>query len=317
MRRSIGVSFFATLAIFAASCGGDEGGSGELTDVTLNIVPFSPNAIVFHAIESGIFERHGLNVEIERAASPIPVVSSLVAGQAQFGFITTPVLVNANREGTPLQCVAPVDGQVSPDRDSSALVSARDSGIDSLDDLSNRTVAVVQLSSINLIGAREQIEEAGGTNVEYVALPFPQMPQALEDGRVDAAVITSPYVDTALENGAVELSHPSSDLFPRATVYCYGATTDFLSENPDVAGSFRDAMTEAIEYTRDNESEVLATLEEYLDLSPEEAQNQIIPSNYVPELNVESITEIQELMRDQGSLPEVLDSRELVWEPPA
>nr|WP_246405647.1 ABC transporter substrate-binding protein [Modestobacter versicolor] len=307
----------------AAACGSDDGDStasgggsdGELTEVTVNIVPFSPNAVLFLAMEKGMFEERGIKVNLERAASPIPVVASLVADQAQFGFVTTPVLINANREGTAIKCVSAIDGQVSPDRDSSALVAAKDSGIDSLDDLEGKSVAVVQLASINLIGAKKLIEDAGATGTEYVALPFPQMPQALADGRVDAAVITSPYVEQAVEAGAVTLANPSSDLFPGGTIYCYAATASYLEENAEVAEGFAAAMEEAILYTKDHEDEAKATLVENLELTEEQAQAQILPSNFDPEINLESIGEIQDLMEEQGSIDSTVDPADLVWKP--
>lgn len=330
MRTGLKVTALAAVMAMAAACGSDDGGgsstaaeggdggsggSGEITEVTVNIVPFSPNAVLFMAMENGIFEDHGIKVNIERAASPIPVVASLVAGQAQFGFVTTPVLINANREGTPIKCVAPIDGQVSPDRDASALVASKESGIDSLDDLSGKSVAVVQLASINLIGAKKLIEDAGATGTEYVALPFPQMPQALADGRVDAAVITSPYVEQALDAGAVTLANPSSDLFPEGTIYCYAASGSYLEENADVAERFQAAMEEAIVYAGENEEEAKATLVEYLELTEEQAQAQVIPTNYVPEINLESIAEIQDLMEEQGSIDSTVDPEDLVFNP--
>jgi NitT/TauT family transport system substrate-binding protein len=315
MRKGVKAAALAAVMVVAAACGGGGGADAGPTDVTVNIVPFTPNAVLFLAMEKGMFASRGINVELQRAASPVPVVASLVAEQADFGFVTTPVLINANREGTPIKCVAPIDGQVSPDRDASALVAAAGSGIDSLDDLSGKSVAVVQLASINLIGAKKLIEDAGSTGTEYIAMPFPQMPQALADGRVDAAVITSPYVETALDAGAVPLAHPSSDLFPNGTIYCYAATAQYLSENATVAQGFHDAMEEAILYAKDHEDEALATLVEHLELTPEQAQAQIIPTNYVPEINLDSITAIQDVMAQQGSINSTVDPADLVWRP--
>ncbi|MCO1659077.1 ABC transporter substrate-binding protein [Pseudonocardia humida] len=318
MRNRLMPCVLAAVAVAAAACGGEAATAPdgtELTEVTVGIVPFSPNAVLFLAMERGMFAERGLSVTVEPAASPIPVVASLVAEQAEFGFVTTPVLINANREGTPIKCVSPVDGQVSPDRDSSALVAAAGSGIDSLDDLSGRTVAVVQLASINLIGAKKLIEDAGATGTEYVAMPFPQMPQALADGRVDAAVITSPYVETALDAGAVTLANPSSQLFPTGTIYCYAATDRFLADNPELARAFQETMTEAITYAGQHEDEAKATLVEHLQLTPEQAQAQIIPSNYVPEINLDSITTIQDLMRAQGAIDSSVDPADVVWQP--
>jgi NitT/TauT family transport system substrate-binding protein len=223
--------------------------------------------------------------------------------------------VNASSQGTDVKCVSPIDGQIAPDRDASALVAAKDSGITSLEDLGGKTVAVVQLSSINLIGAQKLITDAGAKDTKFVAVPFPQMPQALADGRVDAAVITSPYVETALDAGAVPLAHPSSDLWPNGTIYCYAATAAYLKDNPKVAKAFQEAMTEAITYTKDHEDEAKATLVDHLDLTPEQAQAQVIPSNFVPEINKDSIASIEKVMVEQGAIKKEVDPDDLVWQP--
>ena len=306
----------------AAACGSSGGGdsqaasaSGGVTDVTVGIVPFTPNAVLFLAQKNGIFKKHGLNVTTESAAAPTPIVASMVAGKQQFGFLTTPVLINASSQGTGVKCVSPIDGQVAKDKDASALVAAKDSGITKVGDLGGKTVAVVQLSSINLIGAQKLITDAGAKDTKFIAMPFPQMPQALADGRVDAAVITSPYVETALKAGAVALAHPSSDIWPGGTIYCYAATDAYLKKNPKVAQEFQEAMVEAIAYTKDHEDEAKATLVDQLKLTPEQAQAQVIPSNYVPEINTDSIASIQQVMADQGSITKKVDPKDLVWNP--
>lgn len=316
-KTAIAVIAAAMTAVLATGCSGDPAGKDAdgLTSIKVGIVPFTPNAVLFHAIEGGIFAKHGLKVSTVSAAAPTPIVAAMVSGQQQFGFVTTPVLLNVNAEGTAVKCATPVDGQISKERDASALVASAKSGITDIKALSGKKVAVVQLSSINLIGAKKLAEEAGATGIEWVAIPFPQMPQALADGRVDAAVVTSPYLETALAAGAKALAHPSSDLWPGGTIYCYGATDKYLKENPDVAKKFRDAMTEAIEFGKNNEAEIKKTLEKYLKLSPEEAQKQILPTNYVPELNVASIGDIQTVMEQQGAIKKKVNPEDVVWTP--
>jgi len=82
-----------------------------------------------------------------------------------------------------------------------------------------------------------------------------------------------------------------------------------------VAQAFHDAMVEAITYTKDHEDEAKATLVEHLDLSPEQAQAQVIPSNYVPEINTDSIASIEKVMVEQGAIKKEVDPADLVWKP--
>ena len=325
MRTSVKVMAMAAVVSVAAACGssggssdsaGASGGSAKsMTDVTVGIVPFTPNAVLFLAQKNGIFKKHGLNVTTESAAAPTPIVASMVAGKQQFGFLTTPVLINASSQGTDVKCVSPIDGQTAPDRDASALVVPKSSGIKSPKDLSGKTVAVVQLSSINLIGAQKVIANAGGKDTKFVAMPFPQMPQALADGRVDAAVITSPYLQTALQAGAVALAHPSSRPVAERHHLLLRRDRELPAEEPQGGQGVQDAMVEAIKYTKDHEDEAKATLVDQLKLTPEQAKAQVIPSNFVPKIDLKSIASIQDVMVEQGAVKKPVKPADLVWTP--
>ena len=322
MRKVVGISVTAaTVAAFSAGCGGGHepatGGSAGPTTIDVGYVAFDDAAVLFLANENGIFARHGLRVRLHEAASPTPIVASMASGQYQFGFVTIPVLVNTNLGGQKTQCVSTVDGQVDPHSDSAAFVASAKSGITDAGGLSGKTVGVVQLSSLNLFEAKKLTGDAGAKNVKYVAIPFPQMPQALADGRLDAALITSPFLQIALKAGAKVLAYPNSQLFPNGTVYCFAATARYLNGNARIAQEFRDAMNESTLYAKTHLTEEKATLVKYLKLSPQEAQAQRIATNYVPELNLASIADIQELMKQQGVIKSVVDPASMVWSPPA
>jgi len=63
-------------------------GGGSVTNVTLGYVPYSDDASLFYAQDSGIFRKHGLNVTFVPQASPVAVEASMASGTEQFGFIT-------------------------------------------------------------------------------------------------------------------------------------------------------------------------------------------------------------------------------------
>ena len=318
MRRIFTVGIASALAmVVLAACGSGSGAADSkgLTKLTVGIVPFTPNAVLFHAMDAGIFKKHGLEVTTEPAASPIAISAAMVSGKQQFGFITTPVLLNAKIAGTDMKCVSPIDGQINKERDASALVASKKSGITSLAGFAGKKFAVVQLGSINRVGAQKQFDDAGVKGVEYVSIPFPQMPQALADGRVDGAVITSPYAQSAIDAGAKVLGHPSSDIWPEGTIYCYAGMSKYLADNPKIATEFDAAMTESILYAKDHENEVLKSLVSHLKLSPKEAAAQIIPSNFVPKINTDSIASIQTEMEKQGMIKKTVNPDDLVWTP--
>ncbi len=307
----------------AASSGGPaaSGSSapGTVTNVTLGYVPYSDDASLFYAQSSGIFKKHGLNVSFVAQASPVAVEASMASGTEQFGFITTPVLINLNSKGVNVKCVSTVDGNepTNPADDTTVLVAAKGSGIKSMKDLAGKNVAEVQLTSLNSLSVMVLAKQAGidPHSIHQIAIPFPQMPAALAQGRVQAAVIVAPFTQTALGEGATVLTHPNQVLFPNGTLTCLDAMNSYISAHPAVVGEFRAAMNEAIAYSATHQAEVKQTLVKGLNLTPAVAAKQILATNFNTAFNTSSITQIGNDMKDFGIISTVPPASSLIWNP--
>jgi NitT/TauT family transport system substrate-binding protein len=308
----------------AASSGGGASASGgsapaTVTNVTLGYVPYSDDASLFYAQSSGIFKKHGLNVTFVPQASPVAVEASMASGTEQFGFITTPVLVNLNSKGVNVQCVSSVDGNQpsDPAHDSTVLVAAKGSGITSVKDLAGKNVGEVQLTSLNSLAVMVLAKKAGidPSSIHQIAIPFAQMPAALAQGRVQAAVIVAPFAQTALSEGATVLTHPNVDLFPNATVTCLDAMGSYISANPTIASEFRAAMNESIAYSKTHESVVKQTLVKGLSLTPAVAAKQTLATDFDPTLNPASITLIEGYMKQYGQITSEPPASSMIWNP--
>ena len=303
----------------AAAAGGSASAAGTATNVTLGYVPYSDDASLFYAQSSGIFKKHGLNVTFVPQASPVAVEASMASGTEQFGFITTPVLINLNSKGVSVKCVSSVDGSEpsSPADDSTVLVAAKGSGITSVKDLAGKNVAEVQLTSLNSLAVEILAKQAGisPASIHQIAIPFPQMPAALAQGRVQAAVIVAPFAATALSEGATVLTHPNVDLFPNGTVTCLDAMSSYISANPTVVSEFRAAMDESIAYSQTHQSVVKQTLVKGLSLTPAVAAKQVLATNWNPALNTASITMIENYMKQFGVITSEPPAAGMVWNP--
>jgi NitT/TauT family transport system substrate-binding protein len=302
-----------------AGASGSASASGSVTNVTLGYVPYSDDASLFYAQSSGIFKQHGLNVTFVAQASPVAVEASMASGTEQFGFITTPVLINLNSKGVSVKCVSSVDGSEpsTPADDSTVLVAAKGSGITSVKDLAGKNVAEVQLTSLNSLAVEILAKQAGidPSSIHQIAIPFPQMPAALAQGRVQAAVIVAPFTDTATAEGATVLTHPNVDLFPNGTVTCLDAMSSYISANPTVVSEFRAAMDQSIAYSQTHEAVVKQTLVKGLSLTPAVAAKQILATNWNPALNTASITMIENYMKQFGVITSEPPAASMVWNP--
>jgi NitT/TauT family transport system substrate-binding protein len=293
--------------------------SGSVTNVTLGYVPYSDDASLFYAQDSGIFRKHGLNVTFVAQASPVAVEASMASGQEQFGFITTPVLINLASKGVGVKCVSTVDGNepTNPADDTTVLVAAKGSGITSMKDLAGKNVAEVQLTSLNSLSVMVLAKQAGidPHSIHQIAVPFAQMPAALAQGRVQAAVIVAPFTQTALGEGATIINHPNQQLFPNGTLTCLDAMGSYISANPAVVADFRAAMDESVAYSATHQSVVKQTLVKGLSLSPAVAAKQVLSTNFSTTFNQASITQIANDMKQFGIISTLPDPSSLLWNP--
>jgi NitT/TauT family transport system substrate-binding protein len=314
-----------TVALGAAACGSGSGAGGSghpaATRVSVGYVPYSDDDALFLARQDGIFARHGLDVSLIAAASPVDVVASMISGQEQFGFVTTPVLVAAAAKGTPLKCVSTVDGQLDTDpaRDGTMLVAAKGSGITSIKDLAGKKVATIGLASLNSLALEVLARRSGisPTSFQWVQMAFPAMPAALSQGHVQAAVIVSPFVNTAVAQGATIIDHPNVVLFGGGTIACLSALGGYISAHPAVVSAFHAAMDQAVNYARTHQSAAKATLAKYLSLTPAVAQKQILSTNWNPVLSRASVTQIEGDMRQFGFIRTTIPAAQLIWPPAA
>jgi NitT/TauT family transport system substrate-binding protein len=326
--RRIAAFGAALVAVTAAACsstpssssgGAASGASAGVTNVTLGYVPYTDDAALFYAQDSGIFRKHGLNVSFVAQASPVAVEASMASGTEQFGFITVPVLINLNSKGVPVKCVSSVDGNQPADaaHDSTVLVAAKGSGVTSIAGLAGKNVAEVQLTSLNSLAVQVLAKRAGidPKSIHQIAMPFPQMPAALAQGRVQAAVIVAPFTASALADGATVLTHPNVDLFPNGTVTCLDAMGSYISAHPSVVAAFRAAMNESIAYSQAHQSDAKATLVKHLNLPAAVAQKETLATNWDPTLNPATIAEIENYMKQYGQITSEPPAASMIWTP--
>ena len=293
--------------------------AASVTNVTLGYVPYSDDASLFYAQDSGIFRQHGLNVTFVPQASPVAVEASMASGTEQFGFITTPVLVLLNSKGVGVKCVSTVDGNepTNPANDTTVLVAAKGSGITSVKDLAGKNVAEVQLTSLNSLAVQVLAKQAGidPHSIHQVQIPFPQMPAALAQGRVQAAVIVSPFTQSALADGATIITRPNQDLFPNGTLTCLDAMSSYISANPQVVSEFRAAMNQSVAYSATHLTVVMQTLAKGLNLPMAVAEKQVLSTNFSTTFNTASIGQIENYMKEFGIISTEPPASSMIWNP--
>jgi NitT/TauT family transport system substrate-binding protein len=313
------------LLVTAACGGGDEaaepapgaaadGGSTGLTPVTVGVIPILDVAPAYLCQDQGIFEENGLDVTLEPAQGGAAIVPAVLAGQQEFGFSNVTSLLLGQSRGLPLQVVAPGSASTGdPGSDFASVVVPGDSDIQDAGDLAGRTVAINTLNNIGDTVVREAMRKAGGdpSAVQFVELPFPDMPAALEAGRVDAVFVVEPFQTITQNQGGRPISSVYAEATEDLQVAAYFTSDRYAQANPDVVQSFSDALVECQQYAQDNPDEARRILAEYTRIDPAIIPDLTLPA-FPGRLNRESVQVLSDLAVEDGLLEQAPDLSELL-----
>ncbi|MGY1620614.1 ABC transporter substrate-binding protein [Geodermatophilus sp. SYSU D00965] len=313
----------ASTVVLAACGGGDEdsggsGGGGESgpTQIRVGAIPIVDVAPLYLGIQQGIFEQHDLEVEPFLAQGGAAIVPAVVNGEAQFGFSNITSLLQATGRGVPLALVAPGPGATgNAEDDFAAVVVPADSPIQSSADLAGKRVAINSINNISDTVVRESVRQAGGdpSSIQFVEIPFPDMPAAVSTGQVDAAFAVEPSATVGESQGLRRVSAPYTETDDDLTVAGYFTSDQYAAENPEVVQQFADAMVEAQEYAQANPDQVREVLGTYTQISPEIAQQLTLPT-YQSEINQESVEKLLQLGEQDGIIEGEVDLDQLYFQ---
>ncbi|WP_017556966.1 ABC transporter substrate-binding protein [Nocardiopsis baichengensis] len=307
----------AAAVLAASGCGGGEpdGGDGARA-VTVGAIPIVDVAPLHLAVDQGLFADRGLEVEVVNTSGGAQAVPGVASGDFDFAFGNVTSLLVARDAGLPMKVVANgVATTGEQGADFGGIVVPEDSPIESAQDLEGATVAVNNLENIGDTTVRNSVRKDGGdpSDVEFMELPFPDMPAAVEKGEVDAAWVVEPFLTTALDGGATEIASNFVDAHPRLTIAAYFTSEQVLAEDPELVADFTSAMDEALAYAEANPEEVRRILGEYTEMDQTLIEEIRLPS-FPPAADRESVQTIADLMEEDGLVEETPDVEALFAE---
>ncbi|HEX2130267.1 MAG TPA: ABC transporter substrate-binding protein [Actinophytocola sp.] len=312
MRRHLAALLLAPTLLATAACGSD-GGEATSPDqpdkVTVGVIPILDVAPIYLGVEKGFFAERDIEVSLETAEGGAAIVPAVVSGQYQFGFSNVVSMLLAHSQGLPIRIVSNgvnstgVDGE-----DFAALMVKGDSPIETAADLEGKTVAANTLQNIVDTSVRASVREAGGdpSKVKFTALPFPEQPAALATGRVDAVFVVEPFQQAVLAQGGRKIASSYVDAAPDLTVAVYFASQQLISEDPDLAKRFTEAMAESLSYADSHPDEARQIIGTYTEISPEVIEQVTLPK-WPAEVNRESVQTLADLALEDGLLSEPAD----------
>lgn len=304
-RAGLGIAAVSVTAMLALSaCGGSASSSApalpnsadpqapEVKEVSALTFRAPIAAGVIQAAKGGAGDEFGLKITPQWIESSATAVSQIVAGDVQAAQSSYFGVIDAARQGID---VVIVSESYASNPGAASLEALPSSGITELKDLIGKKVAVVSLNSSHAVKIKDSLLDQGldPTQVEFVELPYGQVPAALQQGTVDASSAQGASLAQV------------KDTLDSVTVFDYGdgkykgmaesgwiMKQTFVEQNPNTVAAFQCALLKGTEQVKDEAvyAEILKT-----DLG---FDDQAVTSDVAPDFGAEIRSEPLQLNAD-------------------
>ncbi len=309
------LAVLAALALFASGCGSSSpSGDGGPDQVKVGLISILDVAPIYLGKEKGFFAERDIELTLQPAEGGTETVPSVLSGNQQFGFSNVVTLLLAQAQGLPVKVVSNGTNSTGVDgEDFGALMVGAGSAVQSVKDLAGKKVAVNTFQNVVELAVRASALKAGidPESIEFVKLPFPDMPAALSEGRADAVFVVEPFQQVVLSQGGRSLASSYVDTAQDLSVAMYFTSKELLGENPDLVKRFTEAMNESLAYADANPEEVREILPTYTKIGPEVIPDLVLPK-WPVDINTRSVETIAELAEQEEVLPEKPDIADLM-----
>ncbi|GGE12844.1 NitT/TauT family transport system substrate-binding protein [Gemmobacter megaterium] len=266
------------------------------------------------AVDQGIFEKHGLDVEMTRIALNSNIPPALLSNSLEIGGPTSSVFLQAVDGGLDLVAVAGASVMHEATNQGTVAVIRDGVTIDSAKDFVGKKVGVPGFGAyIHILFNRYLM--AGGVDpaqVNMVETSFPSMPDVIRTGAVDAVASGGPTVQRILSSGTGHLGPRFvAELGGDAPIIFYAATRQWAEANPEAVAKFQQAIAEAAALAASDREVVIASVAKFTEQNPDLVRA-TPPSKYVAELTTDGLGWWLELMQKQGLLQGSVDPGKLI-----
>lgn len=213
----------------------------------------------------------GMNVTIKwhHFDTGIDVNTAVASGSIDAGLVGTPMAAGGISQELPYKVVWIHDVL----GDNEALVVKEDSGIQSLEDLKDKKVAVTFGSTPHYMLLNSlKLNNIDESSVTILDMQPQDIFAAWESNLIDAGYVWQPVLGEIIANkGEVILS--SGDLADDGliTAEVMVANTNFIEQHPDLIEKYISAFNEGVEFYRSSPDEAYQTVANELEISPDEA----------------------------------------------
>jgi NitT/TauT family transport system substrate-binding protein len=296
----------SAVALFGGSAASAPGRT--LTTVTVDTLPIANGLPLDLGIQKGFFANHGIEIKKTVLQSGNDIVLALAKNNGDIGYLGFVPMYISRTQGIKLTLISAseVEGTSIDDNWQNIMVKGN-SSIRTPQDLAGKTIAVNALKGVGEVMIKAALKKVGvdPNSPKLLALPFPTMRSALNNGQVDAFWAPEPFVSQALNlDGDRIVMAPGPVLGKYWPIGGYAALESWETKNPALAKSFRAAINESLSYAQSHPEEIRALL-------PSGTQNVRLPI-WTPVVDRDKLVQLAKYTKEFGVIDSLPNFAKLV-----
>ncbi|WP_249412336.1 ABC transporter substrate-binding protein [Micromonospora endophytica] len=255
---------------------------GELRQVRVAALPITETAALWGGIKAGLFEKHGLQVEVLPAQGGAQAIPALLNGDIDFAIGQPFGPFRADLQDLGVVVIGNYASSYAEGDDINAVVASAKSGIKRPAELAGKRVSVNSLGAAGDVTIMAAVEKDGGdpSSIKFVEVAFPDVPAQLEAGNIDAAWVPEPFVTQLKSRGDTFIVAPYQAVVPGLTTLTTFTTTKKAESDAKLVDDFTAAMKETLTWAQDsaNEAAVRQAIKDNLELPEPVADSVKLPA---------------------------------------
>jgi NitT/TauT family transport system substrate-binding protein len=219
---------------------------------------------LYYAIKNGLFLKEGLDLSLVGTSSGTAATTAMIAGTYELAKTSTLPVFNAHLRGIGIQVVAP-EIVYTPKNAFALLQIPIDSTVKSGADLNGKTIGIPALKDLNQLATSAWVDKNGGDwrSLKFVEVPNSLTESALQQHRVDAAMMQSPQLDASLAAKTTKtLGDGYGAIAPSFYIGVFIARSDWAAANVDAIRKFNRVMSAASAYVNTHPAETMSLMSE-------------------------------------------------------
>jgi NitT/TauT family transport system substrate-binding protein len=262
----VAVAAIGALVVFGSSAAAAPGKTraAKLTTLTVITLPIANALPMDLGVKKGFFEQQGIEIKKTVLQSGNDVVLAMANNSGDIGYLGYVPMMIGRTQGIPIQLISAseVEGTSEADNWQNIMVKGN-SSIRTPADLAGKTIAVNALKGVGEVMIKAALKKSGVNpdSAKLLAVPFPSMRTALNNGQVDAIWAPEPFVSQALNlDGDRIVMAPGPVLGRYFPIGGYATLDSWAKKNPGLLKKFKTAIDQSLVYAQSHPDEIRALL---------------------------------------------------------